>query len=67
MTKGKNKKNENYENLFVFAATPSLSGREGRLLHPPPPNLFHGFLKNFFFIDTLVSRQRVGKLAEWRS
>ena len=30
--------NENYANLFIFAATPSLLGRA-------PPNFFHG--KNF--------------------
>ena len=41
----KYKENENYENLFIFAATPSLSGRGGLLLPPPPPNFLHG--KNF--------------------
>ena len=55
MTKGKNFKNENYKNLFIFAATPSLSGRGGGLLQllPPPPtffmakifeNLFHRYM-----------------------
>ena len=34
--------NENYENLFIFATTPSLSGRGGGLLQPPTPNFFHG-------------------------
>ena len=44
--KRKNKENENYENLLIFAATPSLSGGGGGLLQSPhPPNFFHG--KNF--------------------
>ena len=55
--------NENYENLFIFAATPSLSGRGGGGCNNPTPQLFpwQKFLKNFF-IDTWVSGQRVGKL-----
>ena len=55
---------ENYENLFIFAATPSLSGQRGCCNPPTPtPQLFslQKFLKTFF-IDTLVSGQRVGKL-----
>ena len=38
--KRKKSENENYENLFIFVLTPSLSGR-GLLQHPPPPNFFH--------------------------
>ena len=38
--KRKNYENENYENLFIFAPTPSLSGRGGGLLQPPPPPTF---------------------------
>ena len=36
------KKNENYENLFIFAATPSFSGRRVGLLQSPNPQLFSG-------------------------
>ena len=69
MTKGKSLKTGNYENLFIFAATPSLSGQGGGgLLQPPTPQLFslQKFL-NFFFIDTWVSGQGVGKLTVWQS
>ena len=65
MTKGKHKKIKNYENLFIFATTPSLSGRgEGLLQLPLPLTLFIVKIFEFFFIDTLVSGQRVGKLAK---
>ena len=44
--KKKKSENQNYENSFIFAATPSLLGWGGGLLQPPPlPNFFHG--KNF--------------------
>ena len=38
------KNNKNYENLFVFVATPSLSGRGGGggLFQTPSPNFFQG-------------------------
>ena len=52
MTKGKKYENENYKKLFIFAATPSLSGRGGGggLLQPPhPPTFFMAKLfENFF-------------------
>ena len=61
------KYSRNIENLYIFAATPSLS-RRGRGCcnpHPPPPtpNFFHGNI----FLNTWVSAQRVGKLTEWQS
>ena len=42
--KRKKRENESYDNLFIFAATPSLSGRGDGCNHPlpPPPNFFHG-------------------------
>ena len=67
MTKVENKKMKTKKILFIFAATPSLSGR-GVVAIPPTPQYFsrQKFLKNFF-IDTWVSRQRVGKLTLWQS
>ena len=68
MTKGKNKKMKNTKILFIFAATPSYSGRGGGLLHPPhfPTFSTAKFFENFS-IDTWVSVQRVGKLTVWQS
>ena len=46
--KRKKQENENYDNLFIYAATPFLSGQGEGLLQPPPPplsNFLHG--KNF--------------------
>ena len=46
--KKKKSENQNYENSFIFAATPTLSGWGGGgvVATPPPlPNFFHG--KNF--------------------
>ena len=61
-------KNENYENLFIFAATPSLSER-GVVATPPPhpPTFSTAKIFEIFFSDTLVSGQRVGKLTVWQS
>ena len=57
--------NKNYENLFVFVTTPSLSGRgEGYCFKLPPPTFFRAKVLKLFFIDTWVSGQRVGKLTE---
>ena len=55
--------------LFILAATPFLSGRGGVVAAPhPPPQLFLR-QKNveFFFIDTWVSGQRMGKKTKWQS
>ena len=35
--KRKKRENESYDNLFIFAATPSLSGRGDGCNHPLPP------------------------------
>ena len=43
--KRKKYENENYENLFIFAATPSLSGQGGCCNPPPHP---HPHLPTFF-------------------
>ena len=40
--KRKKLQNQNYKNVFIFAATPSRALRKGVLLQPPPPNFFHG-------------------------
>ena len=58
--KRKKQENQNYKNLFIFAATPFLSGR-GLLQHPTPPTFFMAKIFNFFFLDIWVSGQRVGK------
>ena len=64
--KREKKENENYENLSIFAATPSLSGRGGGCCNPTP-QLFSPQKFDFFFIDTWVSGQRVGKLTIYQS
>ena len=43
--KRKKYENENQKQLFIFAATPSLS-EQGGCCNPPPPNFFRG--KNFW-------------------
>ena len=50
--KRKKKENENYENLSIFATTPSLSRRRGGggLLQPPTPKLFSPQTFDFFFL-----------------
>ena len=48
--------NENYENLFIFAATPSLSARGVVATPPPPPNIFH--CKNFGRMTILPKKQK---------
>ena len=46
--KRKKEGNENYENLFIFAAIPSLS-RQGVCCNPPPPTFFTAkIFENFF-------------------
>ena len=56
--------------IYLFLLPPpSLSGRGGVVETPlPTPQLFsrQKFLK-FFFIDTWISGQRVGKLTVWQS
>ena len=56
--------------LFLLAPLPSQDGGGGVVATPlhPPPQLFprQKFLK-YFFIDTWVSGQRVGKLTIWQS
>ena len=64
---GKRKKleNENYENLFIFATTPSLSGRGGVVATPHPPTFFTAKIFEKYF-----HRYRsiwVGKLTVWQS
>ena len=68
MTKGKNKKMKATKIYFVFAATPSVSGR-GVCCNPPPhpQTFFMAKIFEFFFIDTWVSGQRVGKWPVWQS
>ena len=61
MTKGKIGKS-NKENLYIFVATPSLSGTPNTLQLSSRQKFL-----NFVFIDTWVSGRRVGKLTEWKS
>ena len=66
MTKGKNKKIKISKiDLFLLPPLPSQDGRG--LQPPPPPKFSRQRLLTFFFIDTWVSGQRVGKLTEWQS
>ena len=56
--------------LFLLPLLPSQNGEwegggvGGGLLQPPYPQRFS---RQFFFIDTWVSGQRVGKLTKWQS
>ena len=49
MRKGKKKANENYKNIFIFAAIPYLSGQGGLLQPPHPPTFFMAKIFEFFF------------------
>ena len=71
MTKGENKKVKTMKiYLFLLPPLPSQDGGGGGVVETPlpTPQLFsrQKFLK-FFFIDTWISGQRVGKLTVWQS
>ena len=68
--KRKNYENENYENLFIFAVTPSLSGR-GSLLQPPHSPTFSTvkIFEHFFhrYIDRMAILAKTQKWYEGKS
>ena len=58
----KKQENKNYENLFIFTATP-FPLRMGVCCNPSLPQLFSR--QTFFILFSWVYGQRVGKLTEW--
>ena len=66
MTKGKNKKMK-ITKIYLFLLPP-VPSQDGEIVTTPlSPTFCSVKILNFFFIDTWVSGQRVGKLAEWKS
>ena len=69
MRKGKNKKMKTTKiDLFLLPSLTSQEGGGGGVVATlPPPTFFMEKIFEIFFIDTWVSRQRVGKWAVWQS